>query len=85
MPAHLRRRARRRTVVFVRTDLPGNDESIALAPPVIDAGGDCEFTCAQCGKVLVIADKPQLDNVVFYCQGCDAYNTLGRDPAKTDP
>jgi hypothetical protein len=79
MPAHVRRRAKRRTVVFVRTDLPVNDESIALAPPVIDVGGDCEFTCAQCGKVLAVADPEQLGNLLFYCQSCEAFNALGHD------
>ena len=77
MPAHLRRRVTRRTVVFVRTELPAINQSIALAPPVIDVGGSCEFTCAQCGKVLAIADTNQLDNLAFYCQACEAFNTLG--------
>ena len=82
MPAHVKRRAMRRKVVFVRTELPVNDEAIALAPPAINTGGDCEFTCAQCGKVLAIADTEQVENVVFYCQSCEAFNALGNSSPK---
>jgi predicted RNA-binding Zn-ribbon protein involved in translation (DUF1610 family) len=73
----------RRKIVFVRTEFPVHDESIALASPVIDAGGDCEFICAQCGKVLLIGHMSHLNNVVFQCQSCDAFNALAPDPAAT--
>jgi hypothetical protein len=76
MSAQPKRRATRRKIVFVRTEFPGQDQSIALAPPVIDAGGDCEFTCAHCGTVLLVGVTSQLDNVVFYCQACEGFNAL---------
>ena len=82
MPAYLQRRALRRKIVFVRTEFPGSDQSIAAAPAPIDAGGDCEFICAQCGKVLLIGHTFHLDNVVFQCQSCDAFNALAPDPAQ---
>lgn len=80
MPAHLQRRALRRKIVFVRTPLPINDESIVAVPAPIDVGGDCEFICAQCGKVLLIGHTSHLNNVVFQCQSCDAFNVLAPDP-----
>ncbi len=81
MSAQARRRATRRTIVFVRTEFLTDNQSIASAPPAIDAGGDCEFTCAQCGKVLLIGDTSHLDNIVFQCQACDAFNALAPNPA----
>jgi len=77
MRAQSTRRVMRRKVVLVRTDVPRTFDCIAVAPPLINAGGDCEFTCAQCGKVLMIGSPSQLDRVVVHCQACEAFNTLG--------
>ena len=77
MSAQPRRRAMRRKIVFVRTEFPvQHHQSIVLAPPVIDAGGDCEFTCAHCGTVLLVGVTSQLRDIVFYCQACEAFNAL---------
>ncbi len=82
MRAQTTRRAMRRKVVFVRIDLPSEFQCVAVAPPILDVGGDCEFTCAQCGKVLVIATRAQLAELAISCQSCDAFNVLGMNGEK---
>jgi predicted RNA-binding Zn-ribbon protein involved in translation (DUF1610 family) len=45
------------------------------APPILDASSSTiDFTCGQCGTVLMHADQGQVHGVIIECLNCGAFN-----------
>lgn len=46
------------------------------APPVLMASDhSVEFTCGQCGVILLHAEEHQVYNLLIQCKNCGSYNT----------
>jgi hypothetical protein len=49
---------------------------VASAPPVLKASDhSLDFTCGNCGTVLLHADEGQVHNLQTQCLVCGRYNT----------
>jgi predicted RNA-binding Zn-ribbon protein involved in translation (DUF1610 family) len=50
---------------------------IALkAPPVLIASDhSIDYTCGQCGTILLHAEKNQVHGVLIHCTNCGSYNS----------
>ena len=46
------------------------------APPVLVASDhSVDFTCGQCGAILLHASDHQVYNLLIHCKQCGSYNT----------
>lgn len=46
------------------------------APPILDASSHTiDYTCGNCGTILMHAERGQVHGVVIHCRVCGAYNT----------
>jgi len=50
---------------------------VADAPPVLVEGAEptVEYTCGNCGAVLMRADESKPHSLMVHCTACDAYNS----------
>ncbi len=54
---------------------PG-DASVLSAPPILEASSHTiDFTCGQCGAILMHAELDQVHNLLIHCAECGAYNS----------
>jgi predicted RNA-binding Zn-ribbon protein involved in translation (DUF1610 family) len=52
-------------------------KGIALeAPPVLKASDrSLDYTCGQCGTILLHAEENQVHGVLIHCANCGSYNS----------
>jgi predicted RNA-binding Zn-ribbon protein involved in translation (DUF1610 family) len=52
-------------------------KGIALkAPPVLKASDhSVDYTCGQCGTILLHAEENQVHGVLIHCANCGSYNS----------
>ncbi len=52
-------------------------KGIALtAPPVLKASDhSVDYTCGQCGTILLYAEENQVHGVLIHCANCGSYNS----------
>jgi predicted RNA-binding Zn-ribbon protein involved in translation (DUF1610 family) len=52
-------------------------KGIALkAPPVLKASGhSVDYTCGQCGTILLHAEENQVHGVLIHCANCGSHNS----------
>jgi hypothetical protein len=46
-----------------------------VAPPILDAYGNLEFSCGGCDTVMLIANEGQIKGVLIRCSACGATNS----------
>jgi hypothetical protein len=52
---------------------------VVLAPPVLQASdSSVDYTCGNCGTVLMHAEEGQVRNLQIHCQKCGSYNSTLR-------
>ena len=50
--------------------------ALISAPPILNASDHTiDFTCADCGTVLMHAEEGQVHNVTICCNSCGSYNS----------
>ena len=50
--------------------------ALVSAPPILNASDHTiDFTCGDCGTVLLYAEEGQIHNVTIHCNSCGAYNS----------
>ena len=50
--------------------------ALVNAPPILNASDHTiDFTCAECGTVLLFAEEGQVHGVTIHCNSCGAYNS----------
>ena len=49
--------------------------AVVSAPPILNASDHTvDFTCGNCGTVLLYAEEGQVHNVTILCAACGSYN-----------
>jgi len=49
---------------------------VLSAPPILEASSHTiDFTCGQCGAILMHAELDQVHNLLIHCAECGAYNS----------
>ena len=67
----------RKTISLKIVAVPGAGPVVS-APPVLDSGagaGTVDYTCGQCGTVLLRAQVGQIHNLTIRCTSCGAHNS----------
>ena len=49
--------------------------SVISAPPVLEASNTVEYTCGNCGIILMHAYENQVRNLIIHCTACGSYNS----------
>lgn len=69
---------KKRRSVELKTISPPMFGPVLRAPPVLEAGSHTvEFTCENCGAVLLHAEDEQVHNLQIHCETCGAFNITG--------
>ena len=57
---------------FVST--PGLRHTVSAPPLLIASTHTTDYTCCECGTVLMHADVNQVHNLLIHCSVCGSYN-----------
>ncbi|HLN11415.1 MAG TPA: hypothetical protein VK281_21010 [Xanthobacteraceae bacterium] len=56
-------------------DVPGTGHPINAPPVLIASFHTIDYTCGQCGTVLMHAEAGQVHNLLIHCTECGSFNS----------
>jgi hypothetical protein len=54
---------------------PGVGHVLHAPPVLIPISNTTDYTCGECGIVLLRAEQGQVHNLLIHCTGCGSYNS----------
>jgi DNA-directed RNA polymerase subunit RPC12/RpoP len=55
-------------------EAPSTRHVVRAPPPLVASTHTIDFTCANCGAVLLQADEEQVHELLIQCRDCGSYN-----------
>ena len=53
---------------------PGIGHVLDAPPTLVASDHSVDFTCGDCGEILLHADDHQVYNLIIHCKKCGSYN-----------
>jgi len=63
----------RESLMLVST--PGVGHVVSAPPVLIASSHSIDYTCGQCGTVLLHAERGQVHNLIIHCTECGSYSS----------